>query len=882
MNIRRWIYTLAPSLFGSSAFGRKPAPHRNRYRPMLEHLEDRTVPTGLSVGTNINISQLSGNQAETTISINPTNVQNLFASETFSGMCRYSTDGGSTWTNSNMSALPSTIGDVQTAWDSYGNLFITRLGASNQAVVVAYSTNGGATFGNVQTVLSSGGDQPSIAVGANSVWVSVSNSSGDLVAAGASVTGLGTVGSFGSLQTAPGPGGDFGDIAIGPSGQVLVVYQDPNSGTGPDTIKANLDSNGLTSGGFASNTVATNTNVGGFDAIPPQPSRTIDAEANLAWDRSGGAHNGRVYLVYVDATSVGSNNTDIYVRHSDNNGSTWSSAVKVNDDTTTNSQLQPAIAVDQSTGNIAVTWYDCRNAGSADVTVQLFGAVSTDGGATFSPNVQISAGTTNATVAAVGSFNLGDYDKMDFASGVFYRTWGDNSNSTGNNPNGTLNALDMYTAKVTLTVPTITPSTASLPNTSTSMTINGTGFDTTVAHDSVSFDNGVTGIVTSATSTSLIVSLTGLGSVTAGTALHASVTVDGFSSGSPVQVATVVAATTTSLTDNGPNPSTVGQSVSFTATVSGGSPINGQTVFIEDASNSFIVVASPTLVNSTVNFTISDLPVGSHHLIAVYNGDTTHAGSNDSGSLTPVIQVVNAAPAPQFVSIEANGGTVQYHDAFGNGSAEPIADQNSVVEQILVTFNEPVTLDPGAFTVVPFSISTDGLAHSGQVLVNSGPNPNQVAPIVNTPVLPSGGDGHQWILTFGNNAATTPNGSGFYVLKDGVYSVNIDHTKVHANSQNMAADVTGPGPNSFWALYGDTTFHDISGVDHPGYVGDTYSEASVGAADFAGFKGTYNSDSTNEYAPPSYNIKFDANLDGSVANSDFVQFKTNYNADWQF
>jgi Bacterial Ig-like domain (group 3)/Beta-propeller repeat len=340
--------------------------------------------------------------------------------------------------------------------------------------------------------------------------------------------------------------------------------------------------------------------------------------------------------------------------------------------------------------------------------------------------------------------------------------------------------------------------------------------------------------------------------------------------------------TTTTLTDNGPNPSNYGDAVSFTATVNGGSAIDGETVFIEDATNSFVVVASPTLTNGTVNFTISDLPAGSHHLIAVYNGDTTHASSNDSGSSTPVIQVVNpVGAAPTFESIEVNGGTVQYHDAFGNGSAEPIAGQNSVVEQILVTFNEPVTLNPGAFSVTPYSINNgvDPLA-PGEVLVNSGPNPNQVAPILNAPIQV--GDGHQWIITFGNNAATTDNGQGFYVLKDGVYSLNIDHTKVTANAQNMAADVTGPGASSFWALYGDTTFHDISGVDHPGYIGDTYSDASVGNADFQAFKACDNSDSTNYYAPPNYDVRFDANLDGSVANSDFVQFKTNYNTDWQF
>jgi Bacterial Ig-like domain (group 3)/Kelch motif/Beta-propeller repeat/YDG domain/Galactose oxidase, central domain len=335
------------------------------------------------------------------------------------------------------------------------------------------------------------------------------------------------------------------------------------------------------------------------------------------------------------------------------------------------------------------------------------------------------------------------------------------------------------------------------------------------------------------------------------------------------------APTTTSLADNGPNPSNWGDAVSFTATVSGGPAITGETVFIEDASNANAVVASPTLSGGTVTFTISNLTGGTHNLFAVYNGDDNNVGSNSSA--TPVTQVVTDLSAPVWLSDVVNGGSPQYVDQLGHSFS--LAGQNSVVEQILVTFNEPVTLDPDAFSVVPFSISTDGNVHPGQVLVNSGPNPNQVAPLLNDPI--EVGDGHQWIITFGNNAATTPNGSGFYVLKDGVYTLHIDHTKVSANSQNMAAD----NDTGFWALYGDTNYHHISGVDlnvGTGYVGDGYSDASVGSTDFVGFKSCYNADASNYYAPPNYNVEYDANLDGSDASSDFVQFKTNYNADWQF
>jgi hypothetical protein len=218
---------------------------RRRFRPRLEQLEDRiALNPSLLVGPNVNITKAAGNQAESTISINPTNRLNLFESDTLSTVGRYSTDGGQTWKVSDMSALPASIGDVQTAWDSFGNLFLTEIRLSDFSIMVARSSDGGATFKDVRIIASSAfSDQPSIAVGprgvagvAGAVWVSFTNSSNQLVADGAPVNGLDSVGAFQTPEIAPGPGGDFGGIAIGPNGQVLVNYQNNGSGIGPDTM----------------------------------------------------------------------------------------------------------------------------------------------------------------------------------------------------------------------------------------------------------------------------------------------------------------------------------------------------------------------------------------------------------------------------------------------------------------------------------------------------------------------------------------------------------------------------------------------------------------------------------------------------------------------
>jgi len=441
----------------------------------------------LSVGPNVDVSRRVGNEAETTIAVNQTNPSNVaivsniqFADGLFEAS---SFDGGATW-RTQIIADGDNLGhaccDPSLAFDSFGNLFLTYLdiqssGAKNS--MTALGTDGGRSFhfleivdrvsnGTVKEPQKPGGgppiDQPTIVTGPGSVWVDVKEFDKKqlIIATGAKVMGLGQVGSFSDPERVPGSRfGSFGDIVVGPNGQVMVTYQAPTTDEGPSTISTNVDPDGLGPKGFGPARFATRTNVGGFDFIPPQSGRSVDAEAGLAWDRTSGRHAGRVYLVYVDEHPNESNNTDIMVRTSDNQGGTWSAPVRVNDDTGKNSQFNPHISLDQSTGNVGVSFYDARNdhgAGSAadtdgqpDTDAQYFAAVSTNGGTSFDPNVRVSAGTSNAAEADNG-VDYGDYNGMSFVHGVMHPAWADNSNSTGDNPDGLLNELDIYTAAVTV------------------------------------------------------------------------------------------------------------------------------------------------------------------------------------------------------------------------------------------------------------------------------------------------------------------------------------------------------------------------------------------------------------------------------------------------
>jgi len=207
----------------------------------------------------------------------------------------------------------------------------------------------------------------------------------------------------------------------------------------------------------------------------------------------------------------------------------------------------------------------------------------------------------------------------------------------------TVNGVTSGTAVPVATVqPVVTTNPANLAVNATTLTIQGAGFNSTAANDTVTFSGGVTGTVSSATATQLTV--TNLSGLAAGS-LSASVTVGGVTS-PVVQVATVqpvvsanaapLAANATGLVINGFGFSST--AASDTVTFSGGATGT---------------VTSATATTLTVT-NLSGLVLGSLSA-SVTVGGVSSGPSVPVATVTPVLTTGTAFLAANATSLVLNG-----------------------------------------------------------------------------------------------------------------------------------------------------------------------------------------------------------------------------------
>lgn len=212
--------------------------------------------------------------------------------------------------------------------------------------------------------------------------------------------------------------------------------------------------------------------------------------------------------------------------------------------------------------------------------------------------------------------------------------------------------------------------------------------------------------------------------------------------GSPAEVTVtfnVMAPPNSSITtlSSSPNPSPYGSVVTLTATVTGGSTVpTGTVTFIDETAPD--AVSLPLDATGTAVFSSSTFSVGTHSIIAVYNGDSGHLPSTTS-ALTQVVTpgacyavpngLVNwwAAEGNANDSIGKADGTLVGSPAFGTGIAGQGFNFDGAGQYVSIP-NSPV-LQNRAWTVSAwfqtasgggiFSMQTDAY---GSPLVSQGGN----------------------------------------------------------------------------------------------------------------------------------------------------------------
>ena len=171
----------------------------------------------------------------------------------------------------------------------------------------------------------------------------------------------------------------------------------------------------------------------------------VESWPTLAVDTTSSPYRGRIYLGIAVRPADSLDAADVYLLSSDDRGDTWAGGEyvgeqyepshRVNDDTGTTDQFHPQVAVGAD-GFVALSWYDRRLSDDPlreNWEIDVFGAISSDGGATFGPNFRISDESfpppqTNVNTNGAAGCYMGEYNGMTAGPkpGEFLVAWGDN------------------------------------------------------------------------------------------------------------------------------------------------------------------------------------------------------------------------------------------------------------------------------------------------------------------------------------------------------------------------------------------------------------------------------------------------------------------------
>lgn len=370
---------------------------------------------------------------ELSIAVNPANPAQLAGGANLAYHYR-STDGGASWTENTMSSPLGVAGDPCVIYDASGNLYYSHLsspfgGSWLDRIVVQKSVDNGMTWDDGYGVgLNGAKDQDKSWLAADRTgslyhdnlylaWTEFDTYGSTLPADSTRILFSRSTDHSATWATpirVSDVGGNCLDEdetvegatpAVGPMGQVYMAW------SGHDKIMFDKSLDGGQSFGTD---VEVTTQPGGWDFSVTGIWR-CNGMPITACDVSDSPYRGRIYVVFSDQRN-GTNNTDVFLCTSDDQGVTWNAPSLVNDDGGISHQFFPWLTVDPVTGIVAIVFYDRRNTtgDATEVTV----ALSRDGGDTFT-NLTVS----ESPFTPSDSVFFGDYIGIDSYDGVAYAIW---------------------------------------------------------------------------------------------------------------------------------------------------------------------------------------------------------------------------------------------------------------------------------------------------------------------------------------------------------------------------------------------------------------------------------------------------------------------------
>ncbi|MDQ3020007.1 MAG: glycoside hydrolase [Bacteroidota bacterium] len=444
-----------PPVDNNSTLQYTPLPVEETFLEQPPTIRYDYTPNGVfAISSSSRILPRTSTQSEVTITRHPLNPNILFASANvypvyggkFSEGVYVSTNGGLTWTGKDSCTGAPTdahVGDPGITIDKNGTFIMTHIRynyATNSitGMDANYSINNGATWSNSVTLLSGSQDKNLAATDDASVSAYYGRSycvwsrfTAALPPITISYTDNGGVSWSAADDINVSPANHYSqgaDIRVGRNGEVYVCWANPN------TAAANVEDycgfaksiNGGVTWTINDNNIFDMNGIRG--TLPTVNNIRVNSFPRIDVDRTCGPRGGWVYIVVSQKNlSPAGSDPDIILHRSTNNGTTWSSGIRVNQDALNNGKIQyfPCVRVDES-GGLNIFYYDNRN--TAAPVMQNYLSRSTDGGVTFTDVKITNHNFTPSPISGTAGGYQGDYIGITSGGlGKIFCNWMDNS-----------------------------------------------------------------------------------------------------------------------------------------------------------------------------------------------------------------------------------------------------------------------------------------------------------------------------------------------------------------------------------------------------------------------------------------------------------------------